>query len=450
MDGEQNTLMRSLQFRLTATISLAITLIALIAGAFSYLWSFDEAIELQDEQLRGLSSLVNDQRITQITPSKPGYKSSVDPESDFIVQLLNSQSEQHDFEFPGLPPNLRNGLQTQIVNGVSWRLLIENRPDGTRSLVAQQTEMRDEIARDSAFNTLVPLLFLIPLLSVLIAYLIRQVFSPLKKMAAQLNNTTSQDLLPLPKENLASEIAPFVTAINLLLDRVRHSMMLQRQFVRDAAHELRSPLTAISLQAERLIDSNENLALQPRLVNLHKATERTRILIEQLLTMARAQDENAHNNIRISIKSLLREVIEDLLPLAEKKKIDLSVEGDDIDIHSQPIDLHILVKNLIENAIRYTPENGQVEIFIKINIESSELIVRDSGPGIPEAEMERVFDAFYRVVGNNEPGSGLGLSIVKTIANRLGLDIKIYNNSSDQNSGLTVCVNFQNNFKNTL
>jgi len=126
------------------------------------------------------------------------------------------------------------------------------------------------------------------------------------------------------------------------------------------------------------------------------------------------------------------------------------VEGDDIDIHSQPIDLHILVKNLIENAIRYTPENGQVEIFIKINIESSELIVRDSGPGIPEAEMERVFDAFYRVVGNNEPGSGLGLSIVKTIANRLGLDIKIYNNSSDQNSGLTVCVNFQNNFKNTL
>ena len=442
MDGQQSKLTKSLQFQLSASISIAITLVALIASVISYWWSFNEAIELQDEQLRRLSSLVNDQRIAQITPAKPIYKSSVDPESEFIVQWLDSSAQQQNFEIPGLPNNLPDGLQTQTVNGVGWRLLIEKQEDGTRSLVAQQTEVRNEIARISAINTLIPLLILIPILSLLIAYLIRQVFLPLRKMSTQLNNTDNQDLQPLQQQNLANEIAPFVTAINHLLDRVRHSMMLQRQFVRDAAHELRSPLTAISLQAERLIDSNESPSLQPRLVNLHKATERTRILIEQLLTMARAQEENTNNNSRISIKSLLREVIEDLLPLADLKNIDLSVDGDDVYIHSQPIDVHILVKNLIENAIRYTPENGKVEIFIKANSGSPQLIIKDSGPGIPEIEMERVFDAFYRVLGNNEPGSGLGLSIVKTIADRLGLDIKMYN-SDEKNYGLVACVTFK-------
>jgi len=444
MDGQQNKLRRSLQFQLTASISIAITLVALIASLISYIWSFNEAIELQDEQLKGLSSLVNDQRITQISPSKPGYESSVDPESDFIVQLLDADSDKKDFELPGLPKNLPDGLQTQILNGVSWRILIEKQDDGSRSLVAQQTEMRDEIARTSALNTLIPLLILIPILSLLITYLIRQVFLPLKKMSLQLNDT-NQDLLPLPNENLANEIAPFVNAINQLLQRVRSAMLLQRQFVRDAAHELRSPLTAISLQAERLIEANTDSVLLPRLVNLHRATERTRILIEQLLTMARAQDEKSNNNVGVSIKALLREVIEDLLPLADIKEIDLSVEGDDIEIQSQPMDLHILLKNLIENSIRYTPAQGQVEIFIQKNNSSTEIIVKDSGPGIPEAELDRVFDAFYRVLGNNEPGSGLGLSIVKTIAERLNLKLKIYNNSREQNSGLSVCVSFNNN-----
>jgi two-component system, OmpR family, sensor kinase len=442
MDGRQSKIIKSLQFQLSANISVAVTAVALIASLLSYWWSFNEAIELQDEQLRRLSSLVNDQRIDQSTQTKPIYKSTVDPESDFIVQWLDSSSQQQHFEIPGLPNNLPDGLQTQIVNGVGWRLLIEKQEDGTRSLVAQQTEVRDEIARISALNTLIPLLILIPILSLIIAYLIRQVFLPLKKMSMQLNNTDNQDLQPLQQQHLASEIAPFVTAINHLLDRVRRSMMLQSQFVRDAAHELRSPLTAISLQAERLIDANENTEIQPRLINLHKATERTRILIEQLLTMARAQEENATNNSSISIKALLREVVEDLLPLANFKTIDLSVEGDDVEISSQPIDLHILVKNLIENAIRYTPDNGQVEIFIRKDKNFVELTVKDSGPGISDLELERVFDPFYRVLGNNQPGSGLGLSIVKTIAKRLNIDVKIYNNSNQAGTGLSVNVKF--------
>lgn len=423
MDGRKNKLIHSLQFRLSIGTAIAIVVVAIIAGVFSYWWAFEEAIELQDEQLIRLSALVNHK---VIQPQIPVEISSADPESHFVVQWLDKSIEPTLLELPEMPLDLKDGLQTQFVNGASWRMLVKSFQDGSRVVVAQQTEVRDEIARASALNTLIPLFILIPLLLMWVAYLIRIVFSPLKSMAAQLNTSSDANLLPLPEENLASEVEPFITAINHLLTRVNNSIRQQRQFVRDAAHELRSPLTAISLQTERMIESNLQPELQTRLINLHKATERTRILIEQLLTMARVQDNLLSSNMDISIKGLLREILEDLLPLAELKKIEILVDGDDIFVQSQPIDLQILIKNLIENAIRYTPDEGLIEIILIRNSDVTELIIKDSGPGIPESEIDRVFDPFYRVPGSNQPGSGLGLSIVKTIANRLGVKVKLH------------------------
>ncbi|MET0356215.1 MAG: ATP-binding protein [Cellvibrio sp.] len=442
MDGRQRKLTDSLQFRLSIGTAIAILGVALFAGSFSYWWAFEEAIELQDEQLIRLTVLVNKQRIVQPDPDTPAEISSVDPESHFVVQWLDPELEQSRAELQGLPPDLPEGLQTYLANGVSWRFLVKTFSNGSRILVAQQTEVRDEIARTSALDTLVPLIILIPLLLLWVAYIIRKVFSPLKKMAAQLDQTTDYDLTPLPENNLASEIAPFISAINHLLARVRESLLQQRQFVRDAAHELRSPLTAISLQTERLIEIGAEPDLHNRLINLHRATERTRILIEQLLTMARAQDEQVSSHTAISIKTLLRELLEDLLPLAQAKKIEVSVVGEDIQVHSQLIDLQILIKNLIENAIRYTPQGGCIEILLQDNENEAELIVRDSGPGIAEIELVRVFDPFYRVLGNEQPGSGLGLSIVKTTANRLGLVVNLLNNALPHQPGLSAQLIF--------
>ncbi len=443
MDGRKSKLSDSLQFRLSVGMASAILAMALVAGLFSYWWAFEEAIELQDEQLIRLSALVNHQRIVQPAANTPIEVSSADPESHFVVQWLDSTPEQGVIELPGLPADLPEGLQTRLVENTSWRLLVKTFQNGARIVVGQQTEVRDELARNSALNTLIPLFILIPLLLLWVGYLIRQVFAPLKKMALQLDQSTDNNLTSLPETDLATEISPFVGAINHLLTRVRDSIAQQRQFVRDAAHELRSPLTAISLQAERLVElSSGQDNIHQRLINLHRATERTRILIEQLLTMARAQDKHISVNSQLSVKALLRELLEDLLPLAAVKKIDIAVIGNDVQVYSQAIDLQILLKNLIENAIHYTPAQGHIEIVLSENNHCAEVLVRDSGPGIAIADQTRVFDPFYRVLGNDQPGSGLGLSIVRTIANRLNLKVRLYNNDAAEQTGLCVQVTF--------
>ncbi|MEN0036558.1 MAG: ATP-binding protein [Cellvibrio sp.] len=443
MDGSKSKLSNSLQFRLSVGTAIAILVVALISGLFSYWWAFEEAIELQDEQLIRLAALANRQQIVQPAANTPIEISRADPESHFVVQWLGNANTDDAVELPGLPENLQDGLQTHQVQNTYWRILVKTFNHGGRVVVAQQTEVRDEIARTSALNTLVPLIILIPLLLIWVAYLIRQAFAPLKKMAQQLDQSNDNNLTALPDHNLASEIAPFIGAINHLLARVRDSIAQQRQFVRDAAHELRSPLTAISLQAERLVElSPDKEDLHTRLINLHRATERTRVLIEQLLTMARAQDNQISVGKMLSIKALLRELLEDLLPLANVKKIDVAVIGNDVQVYSQPIDLQILIKNLIENAIHYTPKNGHIEIILTDHGDSTELCICDSGPGIALAEQERVFDPFYRVLGNDQPGSGLGLSIVRTIATRLNIKVTLNNNDAAEKTGLCARVMF--------
>lgn len=442
MDGHKSKLTDSLQFRLSVGLALAIFLVAIIAGIFSYGWAYYEAIELQDEQLIQLSALVNRQRISQPDSVDAIEISRVDPESHFVVQWLDFTPGQI-IELPDLPENIAEGLHTLLLQDVSWRVFVKKLSTGRRVAVAQQTEVRDEIARDSAFNTLIPLAILIPLLLAGVAYLSRQVFAPLKKMAQQLDESSSNDLTRLSEENLASEISPFVRAINRLLTRVSEFVDQQRKFSRDAAHELRSPLTAISLQTERLIELSLESPLHSRLINLHKATERTRVLIEQLLTNARAQEDHSLVTVDISIKELLRELLEDLLPLIDAKAINISVVGKDFVIASEPMDLQILIKNLIDNAIRYSPQHSTIEVLLKENEHTKALIVKDSGPGIALEEQERVFDPFYRVPGNDQLGSGLGLSIVKTIATRLGVAVELYNN--DDQPGLSIQVNFPGN-----
>jgi two-component system OmpR family sensor kinase len=207
VDGRKSKLRNSLQFRLSVGAAAAILGVALLAGSFSYWWAFEEAIELQDEQLIRLAALVNHQRIVQPDINAPVEVSSADPESHFVVRWID---EQAAVELPGLPTDLPDGLQTYILDSVSWRLLIKTFANDARIVIGQQTEVRDEIARASALNTLVPLIILIPLLLLWVAYLIRQVFAPLKKMAVQLNQSTDENLALLPDDNLATEIVPLI------------------------------------------------------------------------------------------------------------------------------------------------------------------------------------------------------------------------------------------------
>ena len=192
---------------------------------------------------------------------------------------------------------------------------------------------------------------------------LRQMFKPIKAMASDIDHRNEGDLAALSETNVPSEIRPFVIAINQLLSRVGQSVAAQRRFVADAAHELRSPLTALSLQAERLADAEMSPEAQARLATLRQGILRNRCLLEQLLTLARIQEPSPEKSVPVSVQKVYRQVLEDLMPLAEVKNIDLGVVGgQDASVMATEVELYTLVKNLVDNAIRHTPHGGRVDL----------------------------------------------------------------------------------------
>ena len=437
----------SLQFRLSAWLLLAIFGVALAAGVFSFVFAFEEANELQDEQLTQIAALMDHDHLPNRPGERPGNVPMADPDSLIVVQALPGPGVPVPASTRpalDLPFELPDGIQTVTLRGEDWRLFVTSANNGPRVGVAQRTAARDEIARDSALRTLMPFVILIPVLLVLVGDLVRKMFRPVAHLALELDGRPEHDLREINGNHLPSEIRPFVAAINLLLSRVAQSMAGQRRFVADAAHELRSPLTALSLQAERLAVAEMSSEAKERFSILQSGLQRTRVLVDQLLTLARLQEFDKENLARTSAHAVLRQVIEELMPLAQAKQIDLGVVGDlDAQIAASSGDLKMLVKNLVENAIRYSPKGGRVDLSVYTTQAHVVLQVDDTGPGIPPSERDRVFDPFYRVLGNDEAGSGLGLAIVKTIALRHAAEISLGQSSMPQGiAGLRVTVKF--------
>lgn len=447
MDGVTRQVRNSLQFRLSAWLAGVILAVALAAGSVSFILAFQEANELQDDQLRQVAALVN-QHPLPITPSSAAQSAAdTDPETRVILQILPEPGSQVPKAGPGqlaLPAGLADGIQTVTADQNVWRLFVKTLNSGSRIVVGQQTTVRDEIARNSALRTLMPFVILIPVLLLLVGSLIRQMLRPLKQLASELDQRLEQDLREVSETRVPAEIRPFVVAINRLLARVAQSMAVQRRFVADAAHELRSPLTALSLQTERLEAAEMSVPARERLVTLRGGLQRTRLLLDQLLALARAQQGVSTKVPVISVQRVFRQVLEDLMPLAQVKHIDLGVPvNSDAALRVAAVDLTTLIRNLVENAIRYTPAGGRVDLSVQTAGNSVIVQVDDTGPGIPEDERERVFDAFYRLLGNDEVGSGLGLSIVKAIAGRVGAEISLDDSAlKGETRGLRVSVRF--------
>jgi len=232
-------------------------------------------------------------------------------------------------------------------------------------------------------------------------------------------------------------------AINRLLGRVGQSMESQRRFMADAAHELRSPLTALSLQAERLADAEMSGLARERLTVLRQGIERGRSLLDQLLTLAKAQSVIDLPKSRVSIQSIYRRVLEDLMPLAEAKHIDIGVENTlDAEVWASELEMIAVVRNLVDNAIRYTPAEGRVDLSVGTSNGKTFLRVQDNGPGISLPERERVFAPFYRTLGSGQQGSGLGLSIVRTIADRIDAEVRLDYSDAKKRTGLSATILF--------
>ncbi len=447
MDGIKRRVKDSLQIRLSLWLSLAILGIALIAGIFAFFSAFNEAHELQDDVLRQVATLFDRQHLPVPQEGDSGHVADSDPESRVFVQLLSTPLSNGVARITNpslvLPRNLREGMQTVRIGNAAYRVLVKTLSSGERLAVAQDTAVRDEIARDSSLHTLMPFLILVPMLLFVVAVIVRKIFKKVSDLSNEIDQRGEQELHPIAPESLPTEIRPFVAAINRLLGRVEQSMDAQRRFVSDAAHELRSPLTALSLQAERLATTEMSATAHERLHSLRQGIERSRTLLDQLLALARAQASTITPGSRVSLQQVFRRVLEDLLPLAEVKGIDIGVVGDlDAQIIADEVDLTTLVKNLVDNAIRYAPVGGRVDLSVLASNGVITVVVEDSGPGIPDAERERVFDPFYRIVGSDEIGSGLGLSIVKTISDRVGAKVSLGFANEQSRSGLRVMVDF--------
>lgn len=435
----------SLQVRLSVWLSLVILLVAAIAGILSFSAASSEANGFQDDVLYQIATLFDLDHLPQPDLGDKDRLSDSDSDEDVrvVVQVLPPPTEGAGDSPPdrlALPGTLPDGIQTLTVADEDYRVLVRTLGPGVRLAVAQETAVRDGMARDSALHTVMPFLILVPLLLLVVARLIRGIFRPVASASAEVDRRGDEELHPIMPQTLPAEIRPFVVAINRLLDRTARSMSMQRRFVADAAHELRTPLTALSLQAERLGATELSDTAIARLGSLRQGLERSRALIDQLLALARAQSEHEPPSRMISIEHVFRSVLEELTPLAEDKTLDLGVVGSaDAQVLASEVDLTMIVKNVVDNAIRYTPAGGRIDVSVAASQGVVVLAVEDSGPGIPVAERERVFEPFYRLPGHQAAGSGLGLSIVRTVVERLGGRVSLAD-AEATSSGLRVVV----------
>ena len=387
MDGFKKRLSESVQLRLSVSLSLAILIVALLAGVFAFVSAFDEALEMQDNTLHQVAVLFERQQMTLAYPQPERVIAGDDEESRVVMQYLGEDHRAPaNVEAGGplpLPVTLVDGLSTLVVAGEPFRVLVRTLGNGQRIAVAQEVDIRDKDARESAWRGLLPFLILFPVLLLVVADLLRKLFRPIVVLAAEIDRRGEQELHAIDEKHVPAEVRPFVLAINRLLARVAQSMDSQRRFVADAAHELRSPLTALSLQAERLAVADMSSLARERLFALRRGIERGKSLIEQLLALATAQANASPSSAPVSVHGVYRRVLEDLLPLAELKQIDLGVEGaEDVHLALNEIDLLALVRNLVDNAIRYTPTGGRVDLSVSRKQGGALLQVKDSGPGI--------------------------------------------------------------------
>jgi two-component system OmpR family sensor kinase len=280
--------------------------------------------------------------------------------------------------------------------------------------------VRQAMAAGMATRTLLPWLAALPLLGVMIWWLVGRGLQPLIDVAQAVSQRHHQAMEPLPTTGLPQEVQPLITSLNGLLQRLAAALATQRAFIADAAHALRTPLTAVHLQTQLVARTSEDEARQQAIAALQQGVQRITHLVQQLLTLARLDPEAVQRPLTpLALNPLLHAVIAEHAPLAAEKAIDLGLARDDpACITGDADNLRILFGNLLDNAIRYTPAGGTVDVRLTHAPDAVHVEVADTGPGIPPADRARVFDRFYRRDSTSVPGSGLGLAIVQTIAAR--------------------------------
>jgi two-component system, OmpR family, sensor kinase len=439
--------MTSIRRQLLLWLLVGLSLAVAAAAVGTYFRARVEANELFDNQLQAMVASLTDAPFAAAPVEGSGNGAGDDA---LVVQIWDTNGVRLYLSQPQreLPQHARIGFNDIHTPEGDWRVF--SAIAGNQVIqVAQPMRARRALAASMALRTIVPLLVMLPLLGLAIWLIVERGFSPLDRVAAAVGKRSLTVLEPVSEGGLPSEVQPLVRALNALLDRLRDAISAQRTFIADAAHELRTPLTAVHLQAQLAERAQTDVERSAALGDLKRGLERATRLSEQLLTLAREEPGVAESAFApVDLDAVVRDAIQALEPLAVAKAIDLGrveppAAGGPRPIVSGNADaLSTLTSNLIDNALRYTPRGGRVDVAAAAQTDAVVLTVRDNGPGIPPAERTRVFDRFYRGEHGEgaERGSGLGLAIVKRIADRHGANLAL--SEGIDGSGLAVTVRF--------
>ncbi len=424
----------SLRRRLLWLVLAAIALASLLQASSTYRTALQQADAMFDEHLQEVARSVRGGLPLTLGADGESY--------DYLVQIWGPDGTQlFSSTGPALPAQALLGFSDIAVGGVRYRVYSLQTPQRTVQ-IAQDLDARQARARALALRAVLPVALLAPLLMMAVGWLINRSLAPVERMRRQVAQRPADDLSPLPDAGLPEEVLPLVNELNGLFGRVRQAFAAQQQFVADAAHELRSPLTALKLQAQALRRSTDEGTRDAAVARLNDGIERAIALVSQLLALAREEGEHgAARAQRVELQDLARLAVGDVLPQAQARSIDLGLATSGTTwVRGQPEALQVLLRNLLDNAVKYSPDGGRVDISLDVREGLPCITVEDSGPGIPEAERERVFDRFYRVAGSATNGSGLGLAIVKAIAQRHGASVRL--DRSQRLGGLLIEVRF--------
>jgi two-component system OmpR family sensor kinase len=437
--------MSSIRRTLLVWLLAGLASIALIASGATYLAARREVGELLDLQLKQLaySTRIDD----LLRGRRPGLEPPTPPSTSGITELVTQIWDRDGvlvyWSQPGmgLPVPATEGYSTANHDGRRWR--VYTLVQGTHALqVAQAESEREAVATQTALRTLVPFVALLPIFGALIWIGVGRGLAPLDAISRAVARRRPDAMAPIAESRVPEELQPLVVSLNGLLERLSEALAAQRRFTADAAHELRTPLAALKLQLDLARRNGDASGGASALDDLDAGVARASHVVEQLLTLARVEPEAlAQQRVDCDLVALARDAIVARAALAADKSIDLGLaHATPATVSGDPASLAILLSNLIDNALRYTPRGGRIDVAVDRDDGGPTLSVTDNGPGIPVEDRERVFDRFFRGSDQHEQGSGLGLSIVKRIADAHHAVIDL--DDAPQGSGLVVRVHF--------
>ncbi len=441
---------RSIRFRLLSTLLIIVLLAWAVIAVLTYLRANEEVCELFDAHLAQVS------RLLVTTARHEGW------EKDFEQFQADLQHQEYEypvvfqawsgdrralFHSPGAPalgfPRGGDGYADVELAGESWRALSVSVSDGAyRIVVADRLAERHALVRRFVLKVLKPLLLAIPFILLLVWSGVEEGLNPVRRVAAAIARRGHASLEPVSVAGVPVELQPLVKEINFMLVRLQATLERHVSFTADAAHELRTPLAGLRVQAQLALRATDAEGRRKALAQVLQGVDATNRLVDQLLTLARIDPERTIPSFEaVDLEALAEDVLANLAVVATENGIDVALERNGRTVVRGNGDLlRILLRNLVENAIRYTPVGGQVQVQIGGTGEGPWLAVEDTGPGIPADERQEVFARFHRLPGSGVPGAGLGLSIVQGIARLHGASVALEDRPGGP--GLRVLVRF--------